>query len=284
MTDEKLQQDELQAEKDFDAGFTDQPSEAPAAKAAEPETPAEQATETPAEQPVEEFVQIKRGDFDKLMAAAEKTASLEQQMSKAFGSIGNLKQMVEAQPKAVAPVVGNVTLSDEDFAELKADFPELAESTKKAVQRALSKIGVSGAEGSNLSKADIERTLVELQTQKSVNFLDDAHPQWRDIVGRPDDPECEFRNWLKTKSSTYQKRINTTNDGFEIATAIESFNEAREAKKKAEAAAKNKTAQDPKQDERRRVIASAVLPKGDGGPAAPRKSAEDWFNEGFQSR
>lgn len=282
MADEKLQQDELQAEKDFDAGFTDQPSEAPAAKAAEPETPAEQATETPAE-PVEEFVQIKKGDFEKLMAAAEKTASLEQQMSKAFGSIGNLKQMVEAQPKA-APVVGKVELSDEDFAELKADFPELAENTKKAMQRALSKIGVSAADASaGLSKADVERMMVELQTEKSVDFLDDAHPGWRDIVGRPDDSECEFRNWLKTKSSTYQKRINTTNDGFEIASAIDAFTEAKQAKAKVQTA-QRPTVQDPKQDERRRVIAGAVLPKGDGGPAAPRKSAEDWFNEGFQSR
>jgi len=283
MTDEKQQQDELEAEKAFDSGFTDQPAtetKEPTAQAAEPEEKvAEPPVETPAE-PEPEFVQIKRNEFDELMAAAKKTASLEQQMSKAFGTIGYLKQMVEAQPKG-GPAIGNVEIGDEVLAELREDFPEMAEHMKKALQRVVSKVGTAPGAPS-LSKDDIAKMVMEDVSNREMAVLETDYPDWRDVVGSAADTNNEFRAWLKTKAPAYQEKVNTTQSALVVSRALDYFTAYKEKQ-----AAKKATTPEPKppqQNDRRRVIAGAVLPKGDGGPTAPRRSDQDAFDEGFRQR
>jgi hypothetical protein len=234
-----------------------------------------------AEEP--EYVQVTKKDFERLIASANETDKLKQQLPKVFGTMGNLQQVV-TRLQTATPAGELVEMSEEDAAEMTAEFPELAGMLRAAVNRVLKRQKVKGTgepEEAKPATATVDRDEIlkevkQGRVQLELDALDDLHPDWRTIVGKLGD-ENEFRTWLANQPKEYQDRINSTQSAAITSRAIDKFKAAKEAAAKL-------TAQPQKPGAARTDrIRDAVQPKGTGGtaPGPTSKSAEDYFAEGF---
>lgn len=247
--------------------------------------PARDAAQTEAEPPPE-YIQITAKDWADVRAAAAKTASYDQQLSKAFGTIGNLQKLVNGfqakQVQEAPPAERKFQISPAAFAEMEKDFPELAQQTRAALEAALS--GLPGANGAEVDATKIESMLANYTSRREIEALDDVYPEWRTIVGQVDitkeqpDPENPFRKWLSTKEATYQDRVLSSESAAVISRAIRLFQ-----KETAPVPAKSNGAV-PRDTARADRIRAAVQPRGDNAGAAAGKSDQDEFEAGFNSR
>lgn len=205
--------DEQDEVSEMSAGFD---AEAPTAAATEPVQP--EAKEDPKPEPAPaapvaegpKYVQITEEQYARLNAVADETASLKQQMSKAFGTMGDLQQVMNRLQSAT-PAGASVEISVEDFAELAEDFPELAGHTRKGLGRIFKRLNVRGTGGpATVDSELLAQAVRSARQQDALDVLDDLHPGWRDIVGRAEDADNAFRKWLATQTKDYQDRINST--------------------------------------------------------------------------
>ena len=276
--------DEQDEVSEMSAGFDAEAPEAAATEPVQPDTKKEDPKPEPAPAaPVAEgpkYVQITEEQYARLNAAADETASLKQQMSKAFGTMGNLQQVMNRLQSAT-PAGASVEISAEDFAELAEDFPELATHTRAGLERILKRMNVRGTgEASAIDPQAIGRAVRDARQVDELEALDDLHPGWRDIVGRAEDADNAFRKWLVQQPQAYQDRINSTQSASITARAIDQF--------KAASAAAKPTAQPQPQHPAPRIAArkdrfqAAIQPRGAGGPPSPSSnSADDEFQAGF---
>lgn len=278
----------------FAAGFAEETPPPAAPTTAEP-APAPEATpqETkpaPAEEPSPvqepEYVQITKGDLARLSAAAEETAGFRQQLSKAFGTMGNMQQLLN-QLRTQTPAGAAVELTDDDFAELKEDFPELAGHTRAAFERILKKVNLTGTGQPATPTVDAEQVRVAAANvvhAEGLKDLDDLHPGWRGIVGKPDDAENPYRKWLATQAPEYQELLRSTYSASITARSIDRF-KAAIAKPAAQPAAQRPQTPAAPAAARRDRIQAAVQPRGNGTtPPAPRApTPAENFAAGFNS-
>jgi hypothetical protein len=267
--------DNAQEQADFGAGFEGKPSPPPAKEKVEPAaTPREETTPPP------EYVQITAKDWADVRAAAARTASYDQQFSKAFGTIGKLKELVNAF-QAQTPAGRRIEIPKDAFAAMERDFPELAQQTRAAIEAALS--GLPGTGAADVDVTKIEGMLASYTSRREVEALEDAYPEWRKIVGAVDvtreqpDPNNPFRKWLGTKDIAYQTRINGSESAAVIGRAIRAFqNETKAVPPKL-----NGTPRDAARADR---IRGAVQPRGDNAGAPAGKSADEEFEAGYNGR
>lgn len=233
--------------------------------------------------PADEHVQLTRKDFDKLMAAAEQVVTLAPQFDKVYGTIGNLKQQQEAalaRFQSQMPSGGAIKVDGEAFAELRENFPELAGQ----IERIFTKASVSGT-GAQPAAAEIDperiRELARAQhIRDQLEELNDLHPDWQTLVGRPEDQTNEFRQWLATQPEDYRNRIINSTSARVTGRAIDRFLEERERK----AAPAGERQDTTTTTQRRARIYGAVQPTGTGTRPAPKQpTAEDEFRSGFLS-
>lgn len=288
--------DEKQAQLDFDAGEAMETTPEPKTPAqsdgqqprdesgrfASPEP--EPKPKKPAEKPVEkpEYVQLTKAQFERLETAAKRTDDFEKQMSKAFGTIGDVQKIVRTL-QTQTPRGNAVKIPEGAFAAMEKDFPELAQHTRAALEATL-----KGMEGTGGSNAQVDTTAFENKVEERVlrlaaEDLEDAYPDWQKIVGAVDtrkgdkpDPNNPFRKWLATKDKNYQDRINGTNSAGVITRAIRAF------KSETKPAPAAPVKPDPRIQARANRIQGAVRPKGDGGQP-PVKNADDDFEAGFRA-
>ncbi len=275
-----------QADEAFASGFV---LETPPAKPAVPE-PATEAKPEPKVEPKAEtkvapkteakapkYVQITQEQFDSLQAAATKTTAIEGQLSKVFGTMGDMQQIVKKLQSAT-PAGMSIEIPKDAFAEMERDFPELAAHLRAGLEKSLK--GVRGTADGVAADPDAVGKLVDEKTAKlQIEALEDAHPTWREIVGAvgsdgKHDPENPFRKWLATQPAEYQAKINATNSATVITRAIDKFIAAKAALPKTPATPA------PKVAARNDRIRDAIQPRGDGGQPAP--PAKDDFAEGFR--
>lgn len=293
MADEAvIDQDELLEQAAFDEGAASllTPDAAPAAEAKPVDAVAEPKP-APAPKPVApgpKYVRITEDQLKGFNSVAEKMTALETQMSKAFGTIGNVQQIV-TKLQAATPVGLKVEIPKDAFTEMEKDFPELAAHSRKALEatlKGLSGTGTAPASDAEATARQISERVREATLTAQAEVLEDFYPDWKKIVGAVDltkgekpDPKNPFRLWLKTQPDAYQDKINNTNSAAIISRAIGKF----EAARKAAPARPQPKPVAPKQAARIARIAAAVKPKGDGGQPGPRKTVDDEFNEGFRS-
>lgn len=298
MTEKKIE--EQTAEEALAEGFeSDLPLGLPEAQSTL-ETEPKPGEEPAAEEP--EYVQLTKKDFERLIASADETDKLKTQLPKVFGTMGNLQQVVTGLQKTT-PAGEAVEMSEEDAAEMTAEFPELAGMLRTAVNRVLKRQKVKGTGEAEPAKpatesVDRETILKELRSdhvKRELEALNDLHPDWREVVGQKlvdgkavlndegkavIDLNSEFHKWLGTQPEDYQKKIMDTQSASITARAIDKF-------KAAKAAAKPFAKQTPAPREAARLdrIRENVQPKGGGGPAPgpATKSANDHLMEGFAS-
>jgi hypothetical protein len=291
--------DDAQADLDFAQGFESAPpppaqpaqGDAPVeAKAPEPkpiktETKDEPAQPAKPEAPpaAPEYVQLTKEEHAILTAAAAKTAGFEAQLSKAFGTIGNMQQIVN-KLQSQTPSGEKVEVPKVAFAKLRESFPEVADLLEGDMAEALKGLrgtGPENAPGPVVDQEAINAAAKSITTQLQIEALEDNHPNWRAIVGVDDegkhDPNNPFRKWLAAQPAEYQTKINETHSAIVISNAIGKFQASTKA-------AETPSAQPaPKVAARKDRIQAAVQPKGDGGQPPPPKTADDDFAEGFRT-
>ena len=279
--------DDAKADAEFGSGFagdatkSDTTTKPPAnGKAA----PARDATRAEAEPPPE-VVTVTAKDWADVRAAAAKTASYDQQLSRVFGTLGNITKQLstfQAKDAQAAPAARKVEISPAAFAEMARDFPELAQQTRAALEAALSGYAPNGA--NDVDPGKLESMMSAYTAKREIEALEDAYPEWRKIVGAVDvsreqpDGNNPFRKWLGTKDAAYQDRINGSESAAVIGRAIRLFQRETAV---APAKPNGATVRDTARGDR---IRAAIQPRGDNAGAAASKTDQDEFEAGFASR
>jgi hypothetical protein len=252
--------------------------------------PAAAAPVTPAPAPEKpRYAKVLQSDFDNLKAAAGKVSSLESQVAKLTGTLGNteqLEQRIVEKVKALTPAGQPVELSDEDFAELIDYAPEVATATRAALEKVLKKAGVRGtgtqAPGQDVEKV-VESILSKRERQREVDDFVEAYPEWEKIVGKVamekgevPDPNNPFRAWVETQDDDFKKMVNTTNSPRALKGAIDKFMASQKAP--VTPATPNRAAA------RRAIMEDAVTPRTDGSPPPINQppNVDDAFEQGFK--
>lgn len=275
--DEAALAEAAQENADFASGFSDEPTAK--TKPAKPEPAAPDKAPAAAEEKPE-YVQVTAKDWAEVQAAARKTASYDAQLSKAFGTIGNLQKQIAEGRKDAPAATRKVEIPKTAFEPMAKDFPELAEYNRAALEAALSGLKF---DANDIDNGKIEQVMAGFIAKKEMEGLEDTYPDWRAIVGAPaqegaaPDLGGPYRKWLASKSAEYQAKLNETESAAAIQRSITLFRrEARTGRPKPTPAAADKP-----RDVRADRIRSAMQPRGDGATPAPGKSDEDAFAEGF---
>jgi hypothetical protein len=262
-----LAADNASEDADFNAGFTTE------ALASSTETPSDDASvsgKTNQEiQAPAELATITSAEWKALTAKAamvdEIKAGQQTRDDKVFGHIGALKQRIEGLSSMGTGQP--VTLNDMDFAELKAEYPELSELYQKGLSKVLERIRPSA---STIPKEEIE-TQVTARTAEVRSELIDAHldavidGDWRMEVNTE-----PFKAWIDAAPSDVK--------------ALQESNSVRDAARLLRLFKASKTTaptRPPAPSARQRVLSAAVNPRG-AGVHAPMPSEDDEFNNAFK--
>jgi hypothetical protein len=274
---------EQQAEASFAGGFKGTPPTEVAKVVPDPKVDATAAPK-PAAKP--QYVRVTQQEWDNQKAMLGKVSSLESQIAKLTGSVPKadaIIQQVLEKVQAATPAGVSVEFSDEDFAELAADFPELAKSTRAGLERIFKKANVRGNGAPAVDDDTVEKAVERSLVKKELAGLVETHPTWKEIVGAVDTTKGEvppadnpFRHWLAAQSADYQKKIDETQSPAVVQSAIDLFMASTKAPSGA-----------PRPDRaatRRAAIEDAVTPRFDGSapPLVQNKSADEAFAESFE--
>lgn len=264
-----MDNDQVVEGSNFAAGFDDDD-----ATVMPPADEVKVAAEVVPEEPATEYVQITKQDWESLQTRAAAIDAHGSQLASVHGSIGNLKQRLDGLKSS-----GGV--SDEDLAELEAEYPDLANlSLFKKLK------GTAPAATGGIDAAEIERLVqqrvdpviqqVDQRVERAVEtrLLETQHEDWREVVGMPEKdgepaPETEYRKWLATQPTDYQQKVGGSWSHKVIGESITKFKKAQSA---AEAARQ-------RSQDRREQLAAAVPARGDASAAQPKgksKFAEGW--------
>lgn len=153
-----------------------------------------------------------------------------------------------------------VAVTDEDLADMSAQFPELAGMTKAALNNVLKRINLRGgtsidpaAIGENVNKLVGERVTSEM-VKLNTKFLGVLSPGWDKVIGMPDPvtnefPKTPYREWLAQQPTDYRQRIADSVDAFEISESIKTFSAAQDVVAK-------------KQSQNKQRLTNAIQPTG----------------------
>lgn len=234
-------------------------TETPADRDGQNSTPGE--PQQPAESQPEEPLRLSRAEWERITSTVgELERRVKKQMDDYGGRIGGLQQALQH----IKDQVGRgraVAITDEDFAELKADFPELADMTRKGLERVLGRIGASAG-----AAVDIAALRDDIARDQARRRLEEEHEDWAAIVGIPDEsgkiPDTPFRQWVATKPTDEQEKIWSSWNPRYLSRVLTEFKstQAKKTDEKPNVATKTTV--------RQSRLASAVPPKGAGGGGA----------------
>lgn len=215
-------------------------------------------------QTVEEVKQLIAGmTEDELKEAIEKARQvdeLQQRLSqlndKAFGTIGQLKQELNALKQQG---VGKPKITPEAFKALTEYYGD--EELTNALVDGLSQIEFSAPQPVDI-EAKVNEKLDEARKEFERKLLTIQHPDWQAIADSED-----FQGWTRTLAPEAQEVLQTTWDGVTLANAFSAYKEWRNKKTEAE----------KKKQER---LESAIQPSIGSSRQAP--SADDYFNQGLK--
>jgi hypothetical protein len=271
---------EIENDDDFNAGFGGEaePTETPEPQSAEQVEGESNEPAEPEVAPEPKIAVLTEDDVRELRGKADQFDKLRRMQDTAFGKIGGIERIL-SQIQQQTPSGVKVEITDDLVADLKDDYPEIADAQLKVLKRFAEKL--AGAQAAAPAAAQEPRApaidpeiLVErAKREMAEETLDGTHEDWRDVIGLPDQnnviPETEFRKWLATQDERYQTRINKAYSPAVIGKAIDDFNAY-----KSKAAAQAST--------RKARIEAAVTPRGSGGHAPSRNTDDDEFEAGFR--
>lgn len=195
-----------------------------------------------------------------LLQKAAEVDQLKARESKMFGTLGSLKQAIDAvrnQPQA--PQGGQVRISG-SLKRLSAEFPEMAALLSEDLNEALQGQTQAGGIDQQAFRSELERSSKDMETK----LLTMAHKNWRQDVQTP-----EFAQWKGTLPPDELHIVNDSWDAVSVSAALDKFKEWRSAATQTKQARQNR-------------LEAAITPKGNRQPA-PSMSDEDAFVQGFKS-
>uniref|UniRef100_A0A6M3LV52 Uncharacterized protein n=1 Tax=viral metagenome TaxID=1070528 RepID=A0A6M3LV52_9ZZZZ len=212
-----------------------------------------------------------KGMFDTMSQTVQTLQGADLRLKQAESRIGAITNELHAAKQAaekvkVAPTAEQMavaTKSDENWENLKKDFPEWAEAFDGRFDNKLSvkleelkkEIG-GGTTTEELEK--LKTTLAEgTQTEIQKGILTFFKPKWKDTIGTND-----WKAWIAAQSAE-TVALTTSDQAVDAVSLIDQFEEATQ---------KQKTATEIAADRKRRMKTS-VLPEG--GKAVPVKSEAD---------
>jgi len=246
---------------DFNSGYDDNETTT-VTPALEVVTPEEVTPEV-------EYAQIPKSDYESIQSKLAELETLKAEQAskfdKAFGALGGLKQSIESFR---SQSTGQIEISPEDFEELRANYPEVADDQIKGLQRVFSKLKGGATDPTVVERMVQERLAPELQ-KISSEFqgklieiqLESAHSDWKEVVTKK-----EFTDWMDKEG------LQDSNDPKVVNSYISKYKEASKPKEKAE----------DKPSTRQQRFSAAVTPKGNGANPAPNKTEYDDFLSGYE--
>lgn len=219
--------------------------------------------------PEVEYAQITKSDYESIQSKLAELETLKAEQAskfdKAFGALGGLKQSIESFRNQAT---GQIEISPEDFEELRANYPEVADDQIKGLQRVLSKLKGGATDPTVVERMVQERLAPELQ-KISSEFqgklieiqLESAHSDWKEVVTKK-----EFTDWMDKEG------LQDSNDPKVVNSYISRFKESSKPKEKAE----------DKPSTRQQRFSAAVTPKGNGANPTPSKTEHDDFLSGYE--
>lgn len=194
--------------------------------------------------------------FKELFAKAQEVDRLKEREAKIFGTLGSLKQAIEArreQPTATAKI------TKESLKRLSAEFPEMAEM----LSQDLSEIAIpQGAFDQTVVERMVEERVEKVERANETKLLTVMHPDWKAVVQTP-----EFAGWKETLSPEDRDVLDNGWDAFSIGERLTAFKEW-----------KSKAAQTKVSNQRR--LEAAVTPRSTAR-SAPVVTEDDAFLQGF---
>jgi hypothetical protein len=205
------------------------------------------------------------------------------------GRVGSLEQTIKKLQEAT-PVGQAITVTPEDFAEINKDLPDHAKMLADGLTRVLGKFKGTAqptvsetpeefeARVNRVSDQRIEareKARLEADQKEAREALALVHPDWEAVVGTKDSGS-EWRQWLRTKPATYERKMLNTNDADTLAESLTTFKALQDEKKKPKPAAPNARAE--------RLREAVPIRGGASAPNTKREpTPEEAFAEGFAS-
>lgn len=197
-----------------------------------------------------------------LLAKAAEVDKLKEREAKVFGTLGSLKQSIDAirsQPQA--PQGKQVVKLNGTLKRLSAEFPEMAAMLSEDLNEALQ--GSGGASG-GLDKQAMNERFEHAGKTMELKMLSMAHRNWQRDVMTP-----EFEQWKGTLPPDELQIVKDSWDAVAVSAALDKFKEWKS------------TATQAKQNRQSRLEA-AITPRGNKQPT-PVMSENDAFLAGFKS-
>lgn len=211
-----------------------------------------------------EFAGFTEGQIKDLLGKAAEIDKIKELQSKAFGSLGSLKQSIDSLKNQQRPEATAVTLTKENFPDLTREFPELAEMIVKGLNGALTGGVATPNPGQfeQIIESQLNSRLQPMQQQFESRVLTAMHPDWKQVAPTP-----EFAQWKQSLDPEVQQQLDSSWDAEFLGQAITAFK-----------GWKNETAK--AQQAKARKLESAITPKGGAKP--PTQSENDAFIQGFK--
>jgi len=221
------------------------------------EEPAPEATPEPAPEPAYTPEQVKE--------LIDKVSALQSREAKVFGTMGALKQQIDALKSQPAPPQREIKLMADKFKRLGAEFPELAKLISEDLTEALQgeTVADNGQATQLFEQLRSKGEELELKSKKiEAQLLTVAHPDWRKVVATP-----EFTAWKATLTEQDRKDFDESWDSEYLSAKIAEHKDW-----------KSKAVQQKQSNQRR--LETAIAPRG--SQSAPAPSADDAFVQGFR--
>lgn len=235
----------------FEAGFK-------AAQGIEPEP------ETEPEPPAKELIAgMTEDEVKALLQKAAEVDKLREAQSKVFGTLGALRQTIDALRNQPAPTAAALQLTKDKLKRLGESFPELAEMLAEDLSGALTVQSIDPSAFERVVESKLHERLNAQQQVFETKLLSAMHPDWRHVASSP-----EFAQWKSGLDPETTAQLDSSWDAVFIGSKLTEF--------------KNWKAQQAKsQLSKTKRLEAAVAPKGAAKP--PVLTDEDAFIAGFKS-
>lgn len=268
----------------FDTGFGHEPQQTNTPAVTVEEKPAEEVAPPPAAETPVEYVQLTKAEVEELRqgkTAIEKIkAEYKQRFDNLGGTLGGLKQQVQ-EVLAARRDGTPVDIMDDDYAELRSEFPELAALVEKGQKRILERNRVGGAPDPAAIEKLVNERLAPLHSQQIDVSLDAVvGGDWKAEVASE-----QFGEWLNGQPDDI-KALSESSNVRDAARMLRLYQVAKSAPPPVEPKAPASAPAAPTFTaamRRRSQLAAAVNPRG--VPALPQATTDDdAFDDGFKGR
>lgn len=221
--------------------------------------------ETPEPEPEPLIAGYTEEQLKEMFQRVSEIDKIRERENKVFGTLGNMKQAIDALRNQPAPQQGGVKLNAGALKRLESEFPEMAELLREDLSDAF-----TGSQ-SGPSSVDLERIFTERLSQQQresargfeVRLVRMKHKDWDKVIHTP-----EFAQWKGSLRPDELRIVNDSWDADEVSESLDRFKSWRD------------TAVQNRQN-RQAKLNAAITPKG--GRQSASSMEQDPFVAGFKS-